>query len=201
MSVFYPFVTAKKKWRVNKNVALTYFGIGIIFIILVIPKMIDNYFQYNYKSKRAEAKVDLNNIYKLQQEYYNKNNKYAKDLEKLGFKPAKPSPRYIYTLNNKKIDGIDIDIHKDEFIAVAKSNIDREIVIDILVVSPRGDLINVVDDYTNLSKANELNRILKMTGSEFEAWNKKISPIIVAFVLAALFFVAEPIISIYKKNI
>ena len=157
-----------------------------------------NFFRYNYKAKRSEAKFDLHDIYKLQQEYYSKNNRYAKNLSILGFKPRKSAPRYVYTLNNKKVESVDIEIPKNGYIAFAEGNIDNDPVMDIVVINHRNRLINAVDDFNDL-KAPNIQFLLRMSDKEFKARNKEIMPVVVIF-LILLFYIAEPLVSYMRKK-
>ena len=195
---FHPIWLVKKRWHTNKAVAVAYALILTVIAAIFIPMSIQNFLRYNYKAKRSEAKFDLHDIYKLQQEYYSKNNRYAQNLSILGFKPRKSAPRYVYTLNNKKLEGVDIEIPKNGFIAFAEGNLDNDPIMDIVVINHRKRLISIVDDFNN-SKTYNIKFLLRMSDREFNAMNKKIMPVVVIF-LILLFYIAEPIVSYMRKK-
>ena len=194
----HPIWLVKKRWHTNKAVAVAYALILTVIVAIFIPLSMQNFFRYNYKAKRSEAKFDLHDIYKLQQEYYSKNNRYAKNLSIVGFKPRKSAPRYVYTLNNKKMESVDIEIPKNGYIAFAEGNLDNDPVMDIVVINHRNRLINAVDDF-NDSKAHNIQFLLRMSDKEFKARNKEIMPVVVIF-LILLFYIAEPLVSYMRKK-
>lgn len=194
----HPIWLVKKRWHTNKAVAVAYALILTVIVAIFIPLSMQNFFRYNYKAKRSEAKFDLHDIYKLQQEYYSKNNRYAQNLSILGFKPRKSAPRYVYTLNNKKMESVDIEIPKNGYIAFAEGNLDNDPVMDIVVINHRNRLINAVDDFNDL-KAHNIQFLLRMSDKEFKARNKEIMPVVVIF-LILLFYIAEPLVSYMRKK-
>ena len=75
------------------------FGVGLCLVIPVIGILtavaIPSFSQYKCRSKQAEARATLSQLYVAERAFFAENDYFTSDLAAIGFKPL-DSPRYIY---------------------------------------------------------------------------------------------------------
>ena len=131
--------------------------IGLFLGVILIKPELRAYFFQPQKWPRERAKITLKIIANLQNNYFEKHEKYAEDFETLEWHLPFDGV-YNYYLNDNSIINdmkIPVSIHAVEghpvFYAIAAGNRDDDDTLDIWLIDNSGRLVHLVDDEGNQS--------------------------------------------------
>ena len=135
--------------------------VAIIGILAAIA--IPNFLMYQTKAKQAEAKSNLNGLFKVEMSYYAENSRYTPEFTGLSWIPLGPY-RYAYNMSNDDTKTVGLNLlltaakNNDtpgaddvSFTGVAWGDIDGDGAIDTWQVNDRNQLKNTYDDVNEIA--------------------------------------------------
>jgi len=114
------------------------------------------FFKMQAKAKQSEAKSNLSAIFNMQMAFHGDKDTYAHTFNEMGWEPE-GTHAYTYFLDKDEIQAkkggpyqlpanVKAKVGKEEFLAVAVANIDRDDTLDVWAIDQSKVLQNLVDD-------------------------------------------------------